>query len=430
MDRLHGSASLMVVSDLDYTMVDHDDPGDLSLLSFNALWESFYRHDSLLVFSTGRSPTSYKLLRNEKPLLTPDVAVMSVGTEIAYGESMVPDVGWVQLLNNKWDREIVVEEASKFPELVPQSDIDQRPHKVSFYVEKVKALEIIDVLSEFLEKRGLDVKIIYSSGAALDVLPGGAGKGQALAYLLKKFAFEGKLPVNTLVCGDSGNDAELFTVPEVYGVMVSNAKEELLQWYQENTKNNPNILQANERCAAGIIQVIGNFGLGPNVSPRDIKDFQKCKLEITNPGHEVIKFYLFYERWRRAEIEMSERHMQNLKASFYLSGIFVHPSGFEQPIHQCIDEMKRLHGDRQGEHFRVWVDQVSSAQISSDTWLVKCKKWESCGDIRHCCLTTILISSKAEFPDEFTWWVFHAILLTVFLFHLTETSAPNSSRVM
>ena len=36
-----------------------------------------------------------------------------------------------------------------------QSDVDQRPHKVSFYVEKVKALEIIDVLSECLEKRGV-----------------------------------------------------------------------------------------------------------------------------------------------------------------------------------------------------------------------------------------------------------------------------------
>ncbi|KAF3448974.1 hypothetical protein FNV43_RR09698 [Rhamnella rubrinervis] len=331
MGRLHGSASLMVVSDLDYTMVDHDDPGDLSFLSFNALWDSYYRHDSLLVFSTRRSPTSYKLLRNEKHLLTPDVDLMSVETEFAYGELMVPD-----LLNNKWDRRIIIEETSKYLERVPQSDIDQRPHKVSFYVEKVKALEIIDILSKRLEKRGLDVKIIYSSRAALDVFPGGTDKGQTLAYL-SKFAFDGKLLVDTRVYGDSGNDAKLFTVPEAYGVMVSYVKKELLQWYEENTKNNPNILQANERCAVGIIQAIGNFGLGPKVSPRDIKDFQKCKVEITKPvkGH-----------------------------------IFVHPSGFEQPIHQCIDAMKRLHRDRQVEHFWVWVDQVSSAQISSGAWLV------------------------------------------------------------
>ncbi|XP_062091664.1 sucrose-phosphatase 1-like isoform X1 [Humulus lupulus] len=381
MDRLNGSARLMIVSDLDSTMVDHDDPQNLSLLRFNALWEAYYRHDSLLVFSTGRSPDSYQLLRAEKPLLTPDITVMSVGTEIACGESMVPDAGWEQYLNQRWDRDIVVEETSKFPELLPQSEIDQRPHKVSFYVEKDKALKIIGVLSERLEKRGLDVKIIYSSGIALDVLPRGAGKGQALAYLLKKFESDGKLPASTLVCGDSGNDAELLSVPQVYGVMVSNAQEELLQWYSENMRNNPSIIHATERCAAGIIQGIGSFCLGPNVSPRDIRDFQKCKVDIVNPGYEVVKFYLFYERWRCADIQKSTQHMQNFKSVFHSSCTLVHPSGTEQHIHQCVDEMESLHGDRQGKQFLVWVDRVSSAQIGLDTWLVKCAKWESHGKI-------------------------------------------------
>ncbi|XP_052193005.1 sucrose-phosphatase 2-like isoform X2 [Diospyros lotus] len=408
MYRLNSSAQLMIVSDLDYTMVDHDDPENLALLKFNALWEAYYRHDSLLVFSTGRSPTIYKQLRKEKPILTPDITVLSVGTEIMYGESMVQDHEWEQYLDKKWNRNIVTEETAKFPELTLQPETEQRPHKVSFYVEKVQASKIMKALTECLEKRGLDVKITYSGSIALDVLPKGAGKGQALSYLLKKFQYYGKPPANTLVCGDSGNDAELFSVPDVYGVMqVSNAQEELLQWHAENAGSNPNIIRASERCAAGIVQAIGNFGLGPNISPRDISDLPASKEQTFNPGLEVVKFYLFYERWKRAEVQKSELSLQKLRSVFYPPGIFIHPSGFEQHLNQYIDGLGASYGNKQGTNFRVWLDRVSLAQIGVDAWLVKFDKWELSGDTRERCLTTVLLSSKVEVPDGFRWMHVH-----------------------
>ncbi|CAB4286980.1 unnamed protein product [Prunus armeniaca] len=404
MDRLKAPARLMIVSDLDHTMVDHHDTENLSLLRFNSLWEANYRHDSLLVFSTGRSPTLYKELRKEKPMLTPDITIMSVGTEITYGNSMVPDNGWVEVLNKKWDRNVVKEEASKFSELKLQAETEQRPHKVSFYVEKDKAQAVTKALSEVYEKRGLDVKIIYSGGMDLDILPQGAGKGQALAYLLKKFKTEGSPPVNTLVCGDSGNDAELFSIPEVYGVMVSNAQEELLQWHAENAKGNTRIIHATERCSAGIIQAIGHFKLGPNLPPRDIADFSDYKLENPNPGHEVVKFFLFYEKWRRAEVENSAVYLASLKADCCPSGTFVHPSGVEQSLPECINGLRSSYGDKQGKQFRVWVDEVLATQVGSDTWLVKFDKWELSGEERHATKTTAVISSKvSDVSDGFTW---------------------------
>nr|XP_027189468.1 sucrose-phosphatase 1-like isoform X2 [Cicer arietinum] len=393
MDRLNGSANLMIVSDLDYTMVDHDDPENLALLRFNALWEAYYRHNSLLVFSTGRSPTIYRELRNQKPLLTPDITIMSVGTEITYGESMVPDDEWKEYLDCKWNRDIVMEETAKFPELISQSETEQRPHKVSFYLEKEKASKIMQALSKCLEKRGLDVKIIYSNGIALDILPQGAGKGRALAFLLEKLKADGLRPLNTLVCGDSGNDAELFGVPEVYGVMVSNAQEELVEWYAENSRDNARISHATERCADGIIQAIGNFSLGPNVSPRDIRD-SMLNTKNLSPSHEVVMFYLFYERWMRGDIENSEQYIQNLKSIFHSTGNFVHPSGVDRPMQQIIDTLPKLFGEKQSLDFRVWVDHVSYAEVSLGSWLVKFDKWELSGNKLRCCLTKVLMNSK------------------------------------
>lgn len=402
------SARLMIVSDLDHTMVDHHDPQNLSLLRFNALWEAHYRHDSLLVFSTGRSPTLYKQLRKEKPMITPDITIMSVGTEITYGNSMVPDEGWVEFLNQKWNRNIVTEESSKFSELTLQAETEQRLHKVSFYVLKDKAQEVMKALSVQLEKRGLDVKVIYSGGMDLDILPQGAGKGQALAYLHKKFKTEGKLPQNTLVCGDSGNDAELFSIPDVYGVMVSNAQEELLQWHAENAKGNPNIIHATERCAAGIIQAIGHFNLGPSKSPRDITNPLETISEKFEPGHDIVTFYLFLERWRRAETEFSEIYLAGLRATSFPSYVFVHPSGNELSINDCIKGMRSCYGDKQGKQYQVWVDQISRTEIGSNIWLVKFNKWESSGEERRGCVATTVVSSKdLSGIDGFTWVHMH-----------------------
>ncbi|KAF3571294.1 hypothetical protein F2Q69_00061819 [Brassica cretica] len=382
MDRLDGPPRLLLVTDLDCTLVDHDDPENTDLLRFNALWEAYYRHDSLLVYCTGRSMRSYLSLRNKKPLLTPDIAITSVGSEIAYGgESMVSDDVWEARLGEMWSREIVLEETSKFPQLKPQPDKSQEQHKVSFFVGREHALEIMKVLPGRLLERGVDVKLVYSNDYAFDVLPKGSGKGGALTYLLEKLESEGKQPTNILVCGDSGNDAELFNVPQAYGVMVSNSHKELLQWHEENAKDNPKIILASERCGAGMIEALQRFNLGPNVSPRDGLDTENFHVEVLDPANEVVQFYLLYEKWRCGEVEKSDKYLEKLKSLSSPLGMFVHPSGVEKPIHEWIDDLVNLHGEGKEDKFRIWLDRVSTSLISSETWIVKFDKHELSGKI-------------------------------------------------
>lgn len=98
----------------------------------------------------------------------------------------------------------------------------------------------------------------------------------------------------------------------VFHWQVANAQEELLQWHAANAKGNPKIIHATERCAAGIIQAIGHFNLGPSTSPRDVTDLLDSK-ESVDPAYEIVKLFLFFEKWRRGEIENSEANLAKMK---------------------------------------------------------------------------------------------------------------------
>lgn len=87
---------------------------------------------------------------------------------------------------------------------------------------------------------------------------------------------------------------------------MSNALPELVRWNEKFAENNPKIIYATERCAAGIIEAIGYFGLGSSISPRDRVDFSESETKNMSPNHEIVMFYLFYEKWRRAEVEKTE----------------------------------------------------------------------------------------------------------------------------
>ena len=241
----------LFVTDLDNTLVGDD----AALIRLNQELDSHrQQYNSKIVYATGRSLYLYRLLAEAKSLLTPDALITSVGTEMYFDEKHEEyDPEWAKILSQGWDRAEIVEIASQFKELQSQPKSEQNPFKISYYLAESVAKETIAQLKSALDRNGFKIKLIYSAGQDLDLLPRNGDKGLAVKFLRQKWNIAAE---KTMVCGDSGNDISMFQGQEK-GLIVGNAKPELIQWYEAN--KNDNLYLAQAICAGGILEGLKHF---------------------------------------------------------------------------------------------------------------------------------------------------------------------------
>lgn len=124
-----------------------------------------------------------------------------------------------------WDLAQVREIAARFPGTRPQPAEFQHEFKSSWFLEHATPGALRD-LRQRLAEAGLRAKVVYSSARDLDLLPHHATKGGALAWLCARLG----VPLDTvLVAGDSGNDASMFRLPGVRGIVLENTLPELFE---------------------------------------------------------------------------------------------------------------------------------------------------------------------------------------------------------
>jgi sucrose-6-phosphatase len=245
----------LLITDLDNTLV-----GNLEALNLlnGRLIEARQQRDLLLVYSTGRSLTSYRHLCTITPLLTPDILITAVGTEIYKGAQEPPNAQWSAKLQQNWDRALVEQIASQFMALKPQSNPEQRPFKASYFLDVAKAAhqesapQVMAELSEALQAQELSCQLIYSGSKDLDILPQGANKGKAMQFVQAQYGID---DTHTVACGDSGNDIALFGNNK--GIIVGNAQPELLSWHAQNPASHRYLATAS--YAAGMLEGLVHF---------------------------------------------------------------------------------------------------------------------------------------------------------------------------
>lgn len=260
-------------TDLDGTLLGNPE----ATQRFKAVWLALPAETRpLLVYNTGRLVPDLRRFIDDGTLPPGDFHLGGVGTQIY-------DVGAGRMLEELrehlaagWDRARVQELAAQFPGMRPQPDEFQHEFKSSWFLEGADQATIRELRRRFADA-GLKVNVVYSSTRDLDVLPQQSTKGGALAWLCARLG----VPLDSvLVAGDTGNDASMFRLPGVRGIIVENALPELF----EATVDIPTYC-SRQILADGVLDGLRHFGVVGVLPPKERTRLKRAQME---PGFRML----------------------------------------------------------------------------------------------------------------------------------------------
>lgn len=249
------AAIRLFATDLDGTLWGNPE----SLLRFKQAWEGLKAHERpLLVYNSGRSVDDILALCRSRHLPTPDHIIGGVGTELFDGRSQSHVPEFAAQFGEGWDLAKIEAIMRAEPGVERQPPQFLHPYKSSWYLYRADRAKIDELRHDF-KAAGLEVIVVYSSLRDLDVLPRHADKGNALAWLCRRLG----IPLEqVLVAGDTGNDAGMFLLPGVKGIVVENAQPELF----EAVVKLP-VFVSRQIMADGVLEGLKHFGIIPAVPP-------------------------------------------------------------------------------------------------------------------------------------------------------------------
>lgn len=260
---------LLLATDLDKTIFHNTQEGLEAYSRFIHYWIAHFEFNgSKLVYNTGRSLAEY--LPDIEHFYEPDLLITAISNFIykfdQNGNAVLQESFHLfveDFADSEWDSKLFCEILfEKFPclrEYIQAAD----PYNIFFLAPK-EAVE--GILKEFIlfVRNNENIKInnrcfkgktiVSTQGTAdkiyLEVLPKFGGKGLGIKFAQYIFGFTTS---ETLIAGDSLNDKDSFKSGH-QGVIVKNAEELLLAWY--NKRERPNIILSNLKYADAVIDFI------------------------------------------------------------------------------------------------------------------------------------------------------------------------------
>lgn len=260
-------------TDLDGTLLGNPEASQ----RFRSAWSALSDEARpLLVYNSGRLIDDLRRFIDNGTLPAADYYIGGVGTQVFDVRAGVILAELHAHLADGWDLARVCEITGRFPGVRPQPVEFQHEFKSSWFLDRAPPGAIRE-LQRQLADAGLKVNVVYSSARDLDVLPSNATKGGALTWLCGRLG----VPLDAvLVAGDTGNDASMFRLPGVRGIVVENALPELF----EATVDVPTY-SSRQILADGVLDGLCHYGV---VCVLPTKEKTRLKRTDMAPGFQML----------------------------------------------------------------------------------------------------------------------------------------------
>ncbi|OPZ76896.1 MAG: Mannosylfructose-phosphate phosphatase [Alphaproteobacteria bacterium ADurb.Bin438] len=211
------------------------------------------KHPEIIVtYSSGRTVQSILERIETHKLPLPDFIIGSVGGEIYDYKKKEYLKSWEEYLSKSknWDN-AEIRKITKDLGIKEQAECEQHKYKISLFLYDTNDDELNKIKKTFDDK-DIEINLVYSSKAYLDIIPLITNKGKSGVFLAKYLNIPLK---NVAISGDSFNDLDMFF--ENFGIKIapSNSEPELI----EIVKNEDNFYLAKNEVAYGTVEGLEYF---------------------------------------------------------------------------------------------------------------------------------------------------------------------------
>jgi len=233
--------SILICSDLDRTLI----PNGTQAVSSGAL-EVFSELCQLshiqLCYVTGRNLNLTTKAIADYKLPSADFLICDVGASAYYYQDnkYIVDLSWRNEIESDWngmDINLIHELLDDIDDLIIQESHNQSMYKLSYFSHSKPEKQITEI-NKRLSLISININIISSYDEVkkqylIDILPKSVSKLHAINFLMEK---NGDTYDNTVFCGDSGNDMDVF-LSGIPSIIVNNAHQDVIDQIQAHEKS-------------------------------------------------------------------------------------------------------------------------------------------------------------------------------------------------